>query len=757
MKPGSRRPPPPPRPAGLKARRGRLQQKIIAWSFIPTALVLVAVALVNFQAYQKVTEELVVQRNRELARLLAARVSTEFTELARRSEDLSKTLSRYEGDLQRQREVLRDNPYSLNIFDGGVWLYAAIENQVLELSAGLQHPPAAFSRSPLFRQVELRSYRRPVISDAGVVTDGQPPCLAVSVPYESRNGYLIGLIRLEASPDSALQKFTAGQGLARRGSVYLVDGNGRVLYHSQIDQVGNDYSGREVVRQVLAGKVGSLRTRDEAGKDVVVSYAPVLGTRWGLVIQENWTTLIAASQGYFAFLLALLAVGVLAPAVVVTLGVRRITRPVLELTQAAQEVAGGRFGRTIQAHTGDEVEDLAEQFNFMSLQLKESYANLEQRVADRTRELATLNEIASVVSRSLNLNEILESALQVTTRAMGMEAGAVLLKNEDEQTLDLVLQIGLSPQFQACVKQLSLSSGAAGAAALTGRPVIRHVQDYSEAYLRQAVEAEGLKLVVSIPLVAKGQLLGVMNLCTHQERTLAERTLAREELDMLASIGNQVGVAIENARLYERAAETATTAERSRLARELHDAVTQTLFSVTLIAEVLPRLWEKNPDLGRQRLGEIHQLARGALAEMRSLLIELRPASLLETEVQELFRYLANAFSGRNLVPVDLEVEGQAELPPEVKVALYRIAQEALNNVARHAGASRVILRVRLQPERASLEVEDNGQGFDPAHRPPGHFGLQSMQERAESIGARLEVETRLGQGTRVSLLWERL
>jgi signal transduction histidine kinase len=193
--------------------------------------------------------------------------------------------------------------------------------------------------------------------------------------------------------------------------------------------------------------------------------------------------------------------------------------------------------------------------------------------------------------------------------------------------------------------------------------------------------------------------------------------------------------------------------------------VTQTLFSASLIADVLPRIWERDPDAGWSRLEEVRQLTRGALAEMRTLLLELRPTALVEAEMDELLRQLAEATTGRARVPVAVEVVGECSLPPDVKVALYRIAQEALNNVAKHAGASQATVSLRCEtltpPDRGrsgkvrvELCISDDGRGFDPNCVPPDHLGLGIMRERVEAVGATLSVKSEIGRGTEVKAVW---
>jgi signal transduction histidine kinase len=202
--------------------------------------------------------------------------------------------------------------------------------------------------------------------------------------------------------------------------------------------------------------------------------------------------------------------------------------------------------------------------------------------------------------------------------------------------------------------------------------------------------------------------------------------------------------------------EVAAAAERERLARELHDAVTQSLFSVAAIAEAIPRVWERDRHEAKRGLEELRRLTQGALAEMRALLVELRPAALTEQRLGVLLRQLADAMVGRTHVPVTTNVIGDGPLPPDVQVALYRIAQEALNNISKHANADQATLSLHCTPERVKLRITDDGRGFEPDRAQGHHLGLEIMRERAQAIGAALEVESGPGQGTRITADWPR-
>lgn len=195
--------------------------------------------------------------------------------------------------------------------------------------------------------------------------------------------------------------------------------------------------------------------------------------------------------------------------------------------------------------------------------------------------------------------------------------------------------------------------------------------------------------------------------------------------------------------------------ERERLARDLHDAVSQSLFAATLIAEALPRLWDRSPATARKQLVLLHQLSRGALAEMRTLLLELRPGALQNTDIQSLLSQLTNAIQSRRKITFSLEVQPDLVIPSPVKLVFYRIAQESLNNVVKYANAKQVTVRLVRDEACVELSIQDDGRGFDLEGVSPTGFGLKIMHERAEGIGAALTISSELGQGTYVRVVWQ--
>jgi signal transduction histidine kinase len=206
--------------------------------------------------------------------------------------------------------------------------------------------------------------------------------------------------------------------------------------------------------------------------------------------------------------------------------------------------------------------------------------------------------------------------------------------------------------------------------------------------------------------------------------------------------------------VYQQAQQLAALKERQRLARELHDAVSQTLFSTSVMAETLLYQYRQKPDQIESGLRQIYDLSQAALAEMRVLFFELRPETLIAAPLGALLTQLANSMKARTKAEISLQVEDQAALPPEVHLSFYRVAQEALNNIVKHARASQIHLELRDHEGHATLTIADNGRGFIPESVPPGHFGLINMQERADEVGAELHIQSDLERGTIILFSW---
>ncbi len=260
---------------------------------------------------------------------------------------------------------------------------------------------------------------------------------------------------------------------------------------------------------------------------------------------------------------------------------------------------------------------------------------------------------------------------------------------------------------------------------------------------------DGVRSWMWVPVAVKGRIVGGIGVA--QE---APDYFTKHHADLALTVANQAAITMMNAELYSNARELAVLEERQRLARNLHDAVNQSLFSAGLIAEVLPRLWEKDQPEARQSLEDLRRLTRGAMAEMRALLAELRPSTLTDAELGELLRLLSNAFTGRTNVPTQVNVQGSGQLPSNVQVAIYRICQEALNNISKHAHARHVELQLKQDKDHVDVEIRDDGRGFDQGQMPSGHYGLSMMGERAEAADVGLAITSAPGKGTQIQVHW---
>jgi len=260
----------------------------------------------------------------------------------------------------------------------------------------------------------------------------------------------------------------------------------------------------------------------------------------------------------------------------------------------------------------------------------------------------------------------------------------------------------------------------------------------------------GVQSWMWVPIAVKSRVIAIVGVA-HERRDF----FTAHHSTMALTVANQAATTMVNADLYEHARELAVLEERQRLAQNLHDAVNQSLFSAGLIAEVLPRLWERDQEEARRSLEDLRRLTRGALAEMRALLAELRPSTLTDGDLGDLLRLLSNAFTGRTNIPVTLSVNGERALPADTQVAVYRICQEALNNIAKHANASQVEIDLRRDEDGLELNIRDNGCGFE-ADEPArsGHYGLGMMRERADAVQAVLTLASRPGAGTEITLRW---
>jgi PAS domain S-box-containing protein len=374
----------------------------------------------------------------------------------------------------------------------------------------------------------------------------------------------------------------------------------------------------------------------------------------------------------------------------------------------------------------------------------------------RQRALArALRDSAATIVSTLDLSEVLDRILANVGTVVRHDAANIMLIDEAGVATNAGYR-GYEPgdlrdtvaQARVHVEEIPLLHRMTQ----DRQPVLVNDTQKCDEWVDEISPNSPIRSYLGAPIIIDGELLGFLNLDCWQPNQFDEH-----DIDRLRAFADHVAIAIHNARLYakaqEMAAYTAAEGERQRIARELHDAVSQTLFTAHTIAEALPRIWARNPEQAEQGLAEIARLTRGALAEMRSLLYELRTEDFVDVSLDDLLEQLVDAFVGKSHTALTLSIHGQTPLTPEVRVALYRITQEALNNIRKHARASNAEIVLEGGGDRVTLRVQDDGRGFDPASK-SGRMGLKIMRERAASIGAELRVDSKLNEGTTVEVVW---
>ena len=381
--------------------------------------------------------------------------------------------------------------------------------------------------------------------------------------------------------------------------------------------------------------------------------------------------------------------------------------------------------------------------------------NLHRHVETRTHEQETLLAISHTLASTLELQPglILDQLREIVEYSHGG-----LFALEDSTLVTLAMR-GTPQLEQSSPFRIHLQGPETLATLFNGHQTIRIANVWSEdpqaQFLRSLLDngaaalLEGMQSWMWVPLAVKHRIIGGIGVA---HATLNHFT--SHHADLALSVANQAAITMVNAELYGQAQELAVLEERQRLARNLHDAINQSLFSAGLIAEVLPRVWDRDQDLARSSLEDLRRLTRSAQAEMRALLAELRPSTLIDSDLDELLRFLGNALSGRIDIPVVVTATGEIKLPTEVQIAFYRICQEALSNVGKHAKANRVDINLKQEGDVVELLIRDDGQGFDLNQTFPSHYGLVMMRERAEAVGAQLSITSRPDHGTELTVCW---
>lgn len=400
-----------------------------------------------------------------------------------------------------------------------------------------------------------------------------------------------------------------------------------------------------------------------------------------------------------------------------------------------------------------------------SAEREQAFRELEQRVAERTHELETLLAVAQSVASTLELPALLAVILDQLKAVVDHDGAAIMLHEGDEMVI-VESRDYRADGSHAASEMIGIRFPADRAGriweALSRRESViigdvRGEEPLAREY-RATVGAAltstfgGVRSYLAIPLASRERVFGFVRLSWTRPHAFTPR-----HAELATAFATQAAIAFENARLFDLAQQHAAIEERQRLARELHDSVTQSLFSITLYARAAEiGLTQAGIDLdgtlGRS-IGQLRVLTQGALAEMRALIFELRPDALAEEGLVAALQRQAAALTARQNLPIVVDgPDARLALRLDVEEHLYRLVLEALNNTIKHAGAARAWVTIRAKAGQVLVEVGDDGRGFDPALPHPGHLGLTTMAERAARSGGTLTIDSTPGQGTRVCI-----
>lgn len=373
---------------------------------------------------------------------------------------------------------------------------------------------------------------------------------------------------------------------------------------------------------------------------------------------------------------------------------------------------------------------------------------LERHVADRTRKLSALYEVMTVASEPIGLKQILQQSLARVLTAVQAQAGIIQLLNTNHTHLHLAVQQGLPPEVAAALDTNPTGDGFFGALLHSNSPlVLRDITANLQA--PPALRHSSLCAYAGLQMYVKSGVVGILSVFRQRQRPFS-----KEDIALLDSVADQIAVAVENARLRKENEQLLVLEERNRLARELHDAVTQSLYSVTLFAEANRRFArEGNLDLSGEYAARLGDTAQQALREMRLLVHNLRPSILEQAGLMRAIQQRLDGVERRAGIQAALDVEGDLALPPHVEEALFHLSQEALNNALKHAAATKVTVSLRQHQTMVQLVICDNGCGFDPhSQGDSGGLGLISMRERVALLEGALQIETAVNQGTTITV-----
>ncbi|TAK33688.1 MAG: HAMP domain-containing protein [Chloroflexota bacterium] len=772
--------------------RASLQSRLLILAGIGTAVFLVVFGVMGILAVRDNVEQ-TLQSRLMLAQAIAAHLDYVLRDNLSTLQGVAfaPSVDIEDADLEPEKRALHD-AFFHTIFSDGVYLLSKEGVMIW----GEPHPPVSIGESLMGYSHVQKALQtgKPVVSDIYYTRYTARPVISVVIPVRSMDGRLVGLVGGDANlTDSRLQQSVRPVGLGASGYVDVVDQTGAVLASTRLDHTlrESDHSNR--IAGLISERRSAVGTCHECHTDSsssqraaeVMGFAPLTTAPWGVMVRESEEEALAPSfrlrNQFFLFgiplclLVLLLARGI----------AQSIVKPMTLLTEAAGKIAAGNLEDEIPTQGEDEIGRLASSLETMREKLRDSVESiqranrdLEQRVRDRTRQLeesrcellhrnrdlSLMNALVRPLSSSLQVELLLSRALPMVLASLGADAGAVGVRIMEERA-SVAASVGCSTHdattVTRAVKAALMSSDRVSLFARAGE---RSSSETDE--LRDVMESVGLGSLVGAKLISKGIRFGGIWLGAKMPDALGGA-----EAELLGALGAQITMAVENAALYEevqkkeairgellRKAITAQEEERKRIARELHDDTSQALAALGLTLETIMVAPAQTAEDVKHKLEHAQVMAVRILEDVHKLIFDLRPSLLDDLGLLAALGWYAESRLEPLGVKIMIETTGEERrLPPQMETALFRVVQEALNNVARHAEAEHTDVTIDFRSDSVVVEVADDGKGFDPrevsasADSPRG-LGLLGMRERVSLMNGQLEVQSAPGEGSSVRI-----
>ena len=457
---------------------------------------------------------------------------------------------------------------------------------------------------------------------------------------------------------------------------------------------------------------------------------------------------------------ALVLLAALGTAILIRFFLSLVIRPVGELHDGIRRMSNGDLSVRLPVKTDDELGGLARGFNQMAEHLQIAYNTLEERVAakthslaERNRELGILYEITAFLSEPAPIETLCQGFLNRIKHALGAHAGAVRLYSADTEKLYMMTHEGLSDEFVLHESEMNCSDCLCGDVIQSGMPVSFATARPPPGMKLRTCVREGFATACAFSVRYNRQRVGVFNLYFRDERTVSA-----PESELLETLGQHLGMAIENQRLRSRERELAVSEERNLLAQELHDSIAQGLAFLNIQVQLLQdSLRKERSDEAMQTAGQLREGVQESYDHVRELLVHFR-TRMHQSDLESAIGAALEKFEGQTGIATGFACEGNgAPLDPVVELQIMHIVQEGLSNIRKHARASRVKVTLLRSRQAVEVVVDDDGGGFDPLNEPKvlsdRHVGLKIMRERAHRIGGECRISSAPGKGTQVRLV----